>query len=386
MSLSSRVVHKRRETITALPLYFQGRMQKKRSKEKDFKPYYVELRGDSLFLYTDDTQESYTEKMDLSQLKTMQLESSNKKKEETVFRLSLPKEEVQLKMENADTGEEWRGYILTMAKKELPNKLELMPGQRVKLEDALKQEKKRVSHHSRPALPPRPSFLQSESMTDSPKSTKPGMPECFYDVTRKEAEQMLEENPQNGGIILRPSTLPNNYALTLRQQTTSGYVKKNYRVTSTHSGFVIELDTPVSVSSLNEVIEYFMEKTDYRVHPYTASQAYDTRIEVMPTPPHPSKAIPKAEVAPMLRSQSNEELDPHSEEFPSGEYVYPDDHRPPKPRLDLVQEDNEFKEAIRKRRENLYSSCDNGNVEIKSQHAEKRLSGTAGWSSSSSKA
>lgn len=30
---------------------------------------------------------------------------------------------------------------------------------------------------------------------------------------------MLEENPQNGGIILRPSTLPNNYALTLRQRT-----------------------------------------------------------------------------------------------------------------------------------------------------------------------
>lgn len=57
--------------------------------------------------------------------------------------------------------------------------------------------------------------------------------------------------------------------------------------------------------------------------------------EVMPTPPHPSKAIPKAQVAPMLRSQSNGELDPHSEESPSGEYIYPDDHRPPKPRLDL---------------------------------------------------
>uniref|UniRef100_A0A8C7YYH9 SH2 domain-containing protein n=1 Tax=Oryzias sinensis TaxID=183150 RepID=A0A8C7YYH9_9TELE len=162
--------------------------------------------------------------------------------------------------------------------KAIPDKLELMPGQRANLEDALKQEKKRVLPHSRPALPPRPSFLQSESMTDSSKSTKPGMPECFYDVTRKEAEQMLEENPQNGGIILRPSTLPNNYALTLRQPTTSGYVKKNYRLTSTNSGFVIELDTPVSVSSLDKVIEYFMEKTDYRVHPYTASREYDTRI------------------------------------------------------------------------------------------------------------
>uniref|UniRef100_A0A3B3CLC7 SH2 domain-containing protein n=1 Tax=Oryzias melastigma TaxID=30732 RepID=A0A3B3CLC7_ORYME len=163
-------------------------------------------RGNSLFLYEDETQETYLEKLELSQLKSMQLESSYKKKEAAVFRLSLPKEELHLK--DADTGEEWRGYILTM--KEIPNKLDLLPGQKVKLEDALKQETKRVFPLSRPVLPPRPAFMQSESLTDSPA--------CFYDVTRKEAEQMLEENPENGGIILRPSTVPNNYALTLRHQ------------------------------------------------------------------------------------------------------------------------------------------------------------------------
>lgn len=41
---------------------------------------------------------------------------------------------------------------------------------------------------------------------------------CFFNVTRQEAEQMLESNPEHGSIIIRPSTLPNNYALTLRQQ------------------------------------------------------------------------------------------------------------------------------------------------------------------------
>lgn len=43
---------------------------------------------------------------------------------------------------------------------------------------------------------------------------------CFFNVTRQEAEQMLRQNPEYGGIILRPSTLANNYALTLRQVTT----------------------------------------------------------------------------------------------------------------------------------------------------------------------
>lgn len=38
-------------------------------------------------------------------------------------------------------------------------------------------------------------------------------------MTRQEAERMLEANPEYGGIILRPSTLAKNYALTLRQLT-----------------------------------------------------------------------------------------------------------------------------------------------------------------------
>ncbi|RVE67316.1 hypothetical protein OJAV_G00101680 [Oryzias javanicus] len=389
MSHNLRVVHKRRQTITSLPLYFSGDLKKKRSKDKDFKAYHVELRGNSLFFYEDETQETYVEKLELSQLKSMQLDSSHKKKEATVFRLSLLKEELHLKMKDADTGEQWRGYILTMAKREVPSKLDLLPGQIKELEEALIQEKRRVSQHSRPVLPPRPAFLKAESVTDSPApsiSTKLGKPECFYNVTRKEAEQMLEENPQNGGIILRPSTVPNNYALTLRQPAKSGHVTKHYRVTSTQSGFVIELDTAVTVSSLNEVIEYFSEKTDFRIHPYTASQTYDTRIEMMPIPPHTSKSIPRAQVAPMVHSQSKDELDLHAEKFPSGEYIYPDDHRPPEQNLKLVQQDSDFKKAISKRRENLYATCDGGNIEITSQQAERRLSGMAEWTSTSSTA
>lgn len=42
----------------------------------------------------------------------------------------------------------------------------------------------------------------------------------FYNVSRQEAEKMLETNPEFGSIILRPSSRANCYGLTLRQLTT----------------------------------------------------------------------------------------------------------------------------------------------------------------------
>ncbi|XP_010784775.1 signal-transducing adaptor protein 1 isoform X2 [Notothenia coriiceps] len=342
----NRVVHKRRATITDLPLYYSGHLRKKLTKEKDFKKYYGELRGATLFLYKDDTQDTYTEKLELGKLKSMQLHSPYQKKTPTIFTLTLQTEEVQLQMDNSDTGEEWRGYILTVVKREIPSKLQLLPGQMLQLQDALDQERQRNPTTQRPELPPRPLFLctpspfQSPKASASPSSTppkdktdnSPEIPACFFHVSRKEAEHMLKVNPECGSIILRPSTLANNYALTLRQQTPSGPILKNFRVTSTNVGFVIELDTAVTVSSLNEVLKFFLHKTEYQLHPYMAPQPYDTCIDMSPVPKCVGissailKTVPKAKVAPMLHSQTKEELPPPPTNQDGGDYVMPDDH------------------------------------------------------------
>ncbi|XP_026186270.1 signal-transducing adaptor protein 1-like [Mastacembelus armatus] len=366
MSVHPRVVHKRRATITALPLYYSGHLLKKLTREKDFKQYYAELRGATLFLYTDDTQDTYIEKLDLEQLKSMELESPYQRKASTIFILTLHTEEVQLKMDNPDTGEEWRGYILTVVRKEIPSKLELLPGQMLRLQEVLAEERKRnipAPHQTPPPLPPlppRPSFLLSTSFSSS--SSSKDMPECFFSVTRLEAEQMLEANPEYGGIILRPSTLANNYALTLRQPTSSGPVVKNYRLTTTNSGFVIELDNPVTVSSLSDAVKYFIEKTEYRLYPYMESQPYDTCIEVSPPPKCVSitspttKTIPKAHVAPMQQSQPKEALLSTPAKPGEGEYVVPNDHKPDDPNLKLVQLDGELQRILKLRRENIYTA------------------------------
>ncbi|XP_068570992.1 signal-transducing adaptor protein 1-like isoform X2 [Cebidichthys violaceus] len=362
MSLPARIVHKRRATITDLPLYYSGQLLKKLTKEKDFKKYYGELRGATLFLYKDDTQDTYTEKLDLERLKSMELDSPYQRTEPTIFTLTLHTEAVQLKMENADTGEEWRGFILTVVKKQIPSKIQLLPGQMLLLQDALDKERRRIPPRESPALPPRPAFLLSAS--PSPTTPKDeldhcasALPACFFNVTRQKAEQMLEENPECGSIIMRPSTLANNYALTLRQLKPSGPVMKNFRVTATNSGFVIELDTAVTVSSLDDVLQYILEKTEYRLHPYMASQPYDTCIDVSPAPkcisitsPTP-KIVPKAQVAPMLRSQTKEELLPPPTKQKEDEYLLPEDQCPDvhNLKLDGWRASGSFKDAEGKR-------------------------------------
>ncbi|XP_054454218.1 signal-transducing adaptor protein 1-like [Anoplopoma fimbria] len=391
MSLPARVVHKRRATITDLPLYYSGHMLKKLSTEKDFKKFYGELRGATLFLYRDDTQDTYTEKLDLEQLKSMVLDSPYQNKAPTIFTLTLHTEEVQLKMENSDTGEEWRGYILTVVKKEIPSKLQLLPGQMLLLEDALNKEKRRNHPRVCPPLPPRPAFLLSASNSPTTPEEEldkcaPETPVCFFNVSRQEAERMLETNPEHGSIILRPSRLANNYALTLRQPRPSGPVMKNYRVTSTNSGFVIELDTAVTVSSLNEVLQYFLEKTEYRLQPYMESQAYDTCIDVSPAPkyvnstPPSTKTLPKAQVAPRRRSETKEALMPPLKKQEEGEYVVPEDRCPDVHNLSLVQLDGEPQEGLKMRRENVYTDIDKEEVTRKeNKRTEKTNSGTAKW-------
>ncbi|XP_062281205.1 signal-transducing adaptor protein 1-like [Scomber scombrus] len=375
------VVHKRRATITALPLYYFGTLLKKQSNERDFRKYYAELRGATLFLYTDDKHETYTEKLDLEQMKSMTLDAPYQKKMPTIFTLSMQKEDVQLKMENPDKGEEWRCYILTVVRKEIPCQLQLLPGQVSQLQDVLSEERNRNSLSGRPALPPRPPFLSQASASPPPEDKIIEKPKCFFNVSRKEAEKMLEDNPQHGGLILRPSALTNNYALTLRQLKNSGSVTKNYRVTSTNSGFVIEVETPVTVSSLNDVVKYFLDKTEYRVQPYTKTHFYDLRIEPSPAPEcvnidSAPKPLPRLQVAPMKRSQTHEE--PLSHSTKDDAYVVPD-VIPDVQDLKIAQLNGELKEVVKLRRENTYVL----NNEDKGTVKKEKTTGPAasvGWS------
>ncbi|XP_021416903.2 signal-transducing adaptor protein 1 isoform X1 [Oncorhynchus mykiss] len=302
MTATTRRVYKRRETITALPLYYSGQLLKKYTGEKEFKNFYAELRGSTLFLYPDEMHDTYSEKLDLQMWKSMSMDSPYQNNRSTIYTLTLTNEEVQLKVDNPNTGEEWRGFIMTVATKEIPSKLQLLPGQMLRLEEVLSEEKKRQAPC--PPLPYTPYHIHPSS-DDTYDDALSGTPLCFFPVSRQKAEKMLKENTEYGSIILRPSTDNTNYAITLRQDYPSGPVMKNYKVLSIDTGFVIELDAPVTVPSLGAVLDHFLKATEFRLHPYLVPQTYDTCIDLpLPLPCFPPKTVPRARVAPMIHTKS----------------------------------------------------------------------------------
>lgn len=137
-----RRVFQERLKITALPLYFEGFLLVKRPEYQEYKLYWTELRGTTLFFYNDKKSTIYVDKLDIIDL-TCLTEQNSADKNCAKFTLVLPKEEVQLQTENTESGEEWRGFILTVTELSVPQHVSLLPGQVIRLHEVLDREKKR---------------------------------------------------------------------------------------------------------------------------------------------------------------------------------------------------------------------------------------------------
>ncbi|KAG2466375.1 signal-transducing adaptor protein 1-like isoform X1 [Polypterus senegalus] len=291
-----RVRSKRRAQITALPLYFSGFTMKRRKGEKDYQQYYAELRGNVIFLYEDEKKSEYSEKLELQHLDSVSLVRMDVNTEEMT--LTFPQEEVQLKLENYENGEEWKAFIYTVAKLEIPTRLQLLPGQLLRLKETLEQEQARQMTPAPPAeepSPPAPLHCYEDVMTD--------MPPCFFTVSRSQAVSMLKESPSHGNMILRPGSNSLSYAVTVLNPQSSGSSIKHYKVNIEHNGFTIELGTPVFTKTLNEVIDYFIKQTDGRLKPYIESDDYEVAINLLDDPHKTRPTMPP-------RSTSQQQLTP----------------------------------------------------------------------------
>ncbi|NWX42199.1 STAP2 protein, partial [Steatornis caripensis] len=98
--------------------------------------------------------------------------------------LRLRGQEVTLKVESQEALEMWRGFILTMAEMKVPTDLALLPGHVFQLSEALREEQDRRAASGSPATL--------------------GVPSCFFEVTRLEAERLLERSAGEGNMVLRP--------------------------------------------------------------------------------------------------------------------------------------------------------------------------------------
>ncbi|XP_047654982.1 signal-transducing adaptor protein 1 isoform X1 [Phacochoerus africanus] len=261
-----RRIFQERSKITALPLYFEGFLLVKRSECQEYKHYWTELRGTTLFFYTDKKSTIYTDKLDIIDL-TCLTDQNSTEKNCAKFTLILPKEEVQLKTENTESGEEWRGFILTVTELSVPLHVSLLPGQVIRLHEVLEREKKRrIEMEQISSFSPEKGKEPSEDYVD----VLTPMPECFYTVSRKEATEMLEKNPSLGNMILRPGSDSRNYSITIRQDIDLPRIK-HYKVMSIGKNYTIELEKPVTLPNLFSVIEYFVKETRGNLRPFIYS-------------------------------------------------------------------------------------------------------------------
>lgn len=273
-----RRIYQQRSKLTSLPLYYEGFLWiKRRSKEAK---YWTELRGTKLFLYSDKKQEKFTDSIDLQHLSSVTDNYPNQKQWTEVI-VQLPTEEVHIKTETAEDAEEWKGFILTVSQLSVPTTLTLLPGQIIQLKEVLEKESARRASESFEETIPVPTTLSPVfSSTYQDVVNVDAMPTCFYTVSRQEATEMLITEENNGNLILRPGADCKNYAVTIREPTENSCRPqvKHYKILATERGFVIELDRPVVLNSLDDVVEHFVNETRGKLRPFV-SNIYDTQID-----------------------------------------------------------------------------------------------------------
>lgn len=291
-----RGIFQRREKITALPLYYEGQLSKKSSRDWEFRSYWAELRGTSLFFYSATKDATYAEKLDLLDLIPTAVERSPNNPL-LKFTHRVGNEEIHLKAESPDAGILWTSYIETVHRLEIPRMVSLLPGQILRLQEIIEQEKDRRSQ-----LPlKRQGTLVQEEEQQEYDDIIAKMPLCFFPVSRQEAIDMLEKNPEYGSLILRPGSDSQNFSITISFPTI-----KHYKVSRTTTGYVIELEKRIIFSSLDEVIQHFVKETRGNLKPYIHRQDYSTTIDCPSAHAVDSKerkaGIPRAAVAPYVHT------------------------------------------------------------------------------------
>ncbi|KAM3940341.1 signal-transducing adaptor protein 1 isoform 2-T2 [Leptodactylus fuscus] len=263
-----RKIYLQRSKLTSLPLYYEGFLLLKRGRSKEVK-YWTELRGAKLFFYNDKKQEKFTDSISLQHLSSVTDKYPNQIQWTEVI-LKFPNEEVYIKTETAEEAEEWKGFILTVSQLSVPTTLTLLPGQIIQLKEVLEKETLRRS---------------SESIKDGQQSPYEDvgninkMPSCFYTVSRQQATEMLIKDENSGNLILRPGADGKNYAVTIREPTENSRPQvKHYKILKNDRGYTIELDRPVVLSNLDEVVNHFFNETRGKLRPFH-SQIYDTHID-----------------------------------------------------------------------------------------------------------
>ncbi|XP_051232439.1 signal-transducing adaptor protein 1 isoform X1 [Dicentrarchus labrax] len=251
--------------------YYEGYLEKRSFKDKTSRKLWTCLCGNTLFFFNEKRDTDYIEKLDLSGFISITDDSSQDRNLDAArFNLQMKDGNIKFTVPNAEARELWKGFIQSVAELSIPSIANLLPGQIRMLKEAIEKEKERIQTPGVPPPVPTNSSpyirLQSE------------MPACYHNVSRLEAELLLEREAKKGNLLLRPGSGGNSFAVTTRQDL-DGPVFRHYRVTRKHDGgFAIDVDNPVLCPTLHDVINYLVENTDRVLIPLIIEEAYEKNI------------------------------------------------------------------------------------------------------------
>ncbi|XP_015096626.1 signal-transducing adaptor protein 2 isoform X3 [Vicugna pacos] len=155
-------------------------------------------------------------------------------------------------VESLESREMWKGFIMTVVELRVPFNLTLLPGHLYMMTEALAKEE------ARRALE---------------------MPSCFLQVSRLEAQLLLERYPECGNLLLRPSgDGSGGVSVTTRQALNGTPVVRHYKVKCEGPKYVIDVEQPFSCASLDAVVNYFVSHTNKALVPFLLDEDYEKVI------------------------------------------------------------------------------------------------------------
>lgn len=221
-------------------------MEKKSSRDKNFKKYWTGILGKTLYFYDYYKDIQDVEQLDLENCVSLTDDSSRINQKEHRLILKLKGMEVKLKVESLELRELWKGFILTVIKLMVPTNLVLLPGHLCMLREALEKEKQRLNE------------LQDSQQVQADDE---GKPSCFCNVSRMEAQELLEKNPTCGNLLVRPGSDPASFSISICHIHCGHSTTKHYKV-KWEKQYILQVEPPMCFSSLTDIVDYFVSNTN----------------------------------------------------------------------------------------------------------------------------
>ncbi|KAM8874344.1 signal-transducing adaptor protein 1-like [Spinachia spinachia] len=249
--------------------YYEGYLEIRCFKDKTSRKLWTCLCGNTLFFFNEKRDTDYIEKVDLRGFVSITDDSSpDRNLDAARLNLQLKEENIRFTAPNAESRELWKGYIRSVVELAVPPSINLLPGQIQMLKETVEKEEARTNNPSPPVV----------INNAAPASLQGDRPACYHNVTRLEAELLLEREAERGNMLLRPGSTGSYFAVTTRQHL-EGSVIRHYLVTPNHTGgFLIDVDNPVLCATLHGVIDYLVEKTDKVLTPLIFEETYEKNI------------------------------------------------------------------------------------------------------------